>query len=84
MNEEMVDIELNLGKEIADKINGMTKKELINDLIVLILKERVQEETIDRVEKERQNLEKKLSKAESDVEQGRAMIEASMQRWYKY
>jgi len=82
--EEYIDIELNLGKELADKINKMNKKELLNNLVVSVMRGRVQQETISNQEKEKDILQAKLDKAESYVEQGRAMIKAVMNRWYEY
>lgn len=102
MNEELIDIEVNLGKELADKLLKKTKKEMLNDMVVLILKTRVQQETIASLEGIEQNLieqleegivlrkrltselQTKLDKAEAYVEQGRAMINAVMERWYEY
>jgi hypothetical protein len=84
MAEEMVDVEVRLGKETADALNKMTKKELINSFCVAALRERVREEDEANMRKEIEKLELKLAKAESYVEQGRAMIESVMERWYKY
>jgi len=84
MYEEMIDVEVNLGKELADKINKMSKKDLINNLVVTVLKSRVQDETIESLEKEKDAVQLKLDIAQSYVEQGRAMIKAVMERWYEY
>jgi len=91
MKEEEIDIELNLGKELADKLTKMNKKELLNRLIVTILKSHVQAETIVDLEKQTESLQKEknraedhLDKAEHAVEQARAMIEGAMDRWYHY
>jgi hypothetical protein len=95
MEEEMIDVELNLGKELADKLFKKTKKELLNDVVVLVLKTQVQTETIREMEDEAEAIEKrlnnkisvldtKLDKAEAYVEQGRAMIESVMNRWHEY
>lgn len=91
MSEEMVNVELNLGKELANKINRMTKKELINCMVVDILRNRVQDETIALLESKLQrtnNLQEKtqikLDLAESYVAQARAMIDSLMDRWNEY
>ena len=39
---------------------------------------------IGRLRTEKETLQTKLDKAEAYVEQGRAMIEAIMERWYEY
>ena len=101
-DEEIIDVDLVLGKECADKWRKKTKKDLMNDVMVLVLKTRVQTETIDSLEDIERNLinqleegialrkkrvselETKLDKAEAYVEQGRAMINAVMERWYEY
>jgi len=102
MSEELINVEVNLGKELADRLDKKTKKELLNELVVFILKTRVQQETIISLEGIEQNLikqleegvrlrhnrvaelETKIDKAEAYVEQGRAMINAVMERWYEY
>lgn len=60
MNEEMVDVEFNLGKELADEIFSKKKKELIEMLVVTILRSYVQEEEIASLEGIEQNLTKQL------------------------
>lgn len=50
MGEEMIDLEVNLGKELADKINKMTKKELLGVVVSTSLKTKIQEETISNLE----------------------------------
>ena len=82
--EEMIDIELNLGKELANKIHKMTKNELINIIVVESLRRQVQDETIISLEAENLVSITKLNKTEAYVEQGRAMIKAVMERWYEY
>lgn len=95
MAEEMVDVEINLGEELAKEIYSMKKAELINRLVVMVLRKRVQDETVAKLEadaeklkaahkREIETLQTKLDKAEAYVEQGRAMIEAVMERWYEY
>lgn len=84
MAEEMVDVHLNLPKDMAEAILKMTKKELINRIVVLALRNHVQDETVQTLEKELKAAKIKLNIAESYVEQGRAMINAVMERWYEY
>lgn len=84
MSEETIDVEVNLGKEMADKINSMTKKELINNVVVLSLRNHVQDDTVERLEKELARTKEHLDKAEDYVEQARGMIEAITERWYHY
>jgi len=82
--EEIVDLEVNLGKELASKLHAMTKKELLSQLGVSVLRNRVQDETVNSLESEKDALQSKLDKAESYVEQGRAMIESILEKWYDY
>lgn len=49
---ECVDISLYLDEEMATKLQKMTKEKLLNQLIVLVLKTRVQQETIDQLEQQ--------------------------------
>ena len=49
-NKEYIDVSLYLDEELASKLQKMTKQELLNQLIVLVLKTRVQQETIDDLE----------------------------------
>jgi len=51
-NEGLVELELNLGKELANKLTRQNKKELLNHVLILILKCRVQQETIQNLEQE--------------------------------
>lgn len=88
---DYVDIELNLGESLARQIKSMKKDELINCLVVSALKERVDRETINDLEKEVNSLKSKvksldsnLDKAESYVEQARAMINSVTEQWYHY
>ena len=95
MSEEMIDIEVRMPKETVAIFSKLTKKELLNHLYVLILKVEVQTETIDKMSREKEainkkvqqavnKLEDKLGQAEEYGEQARAMIEAVMERWYNY
>ena len=102
MNDEYVDVEPKIGKDLADKIKKKTKKDLLNDVFNLLLELDVQKRNVVALEGIEQNLinqleegivlrkrrvselETKLDKAEAYVEQGRAMINAVMERWYEY
>lgn len=79
-SEEMIDVELHLGKDLADKINKMSKKELTNSMIVHILKCRVQEETIDGLEKQTNLMQKKIDMSESYIDLCQNMIESVIRR----
>jgi len=102
MSEEMIDVELRCDKKLADKINKMTKKELIGEIIGISVKA-LNDNKKHKVAMEAKNddifklkneinllergiviLDKKLAKSESYVEQGRAMVESVMERWYHY
>ena len=50
--EEMVDVDIKINEEIAKKFERITKKELLNNLYVLILKGTAQGETIATLNKE--------------------------------
>ena len=73
------------------KFDRMTKKELLENLEhaaveaeVFKLRCKTALEDVDRLTKKVSDLQTNLDKAESFVEQGRAMIEAIMERWYHY
>ena len=88
IDEEIVDVVQYIEAPLLDKLRKQTKKELIeHGLVPLILKSRVQQETISELERklknEKETLQTKLDKAEAYVEQGRAMITAIMERWYE-
>lgn len=93
--EEMVDVEVRLDKELADKINKMTKKELVelifingvahkNEVMNLDSKIDGYHAAIREINNHKEVLQTKLDKAEAYVEQGRAMILSVMERWYEY
>ena len=89
--DEMVEIPLQLDKDTADTFWKMPKKELVERLCSSVLEAKVYKlrcqtaiEDVDKANREIAELQTKLDKAESYVEQGRAMIEAVMQRWYEY
>jgi hypothetical protein len=98
MSKEMVDVPVRLTKELADKLNKMTKKEAIEKACSLAVEAKVYEhrcnvaiEDADRADKEKEMarqeveiLQTKLDKSEAYVEQGRAMINSVMERWYEY
>ena len=86
--EDEIDIEVNLGKELADKLNKMSKKELLNRLCVMILKTNVQTETIEDLERTvkfgDKTLRSRLQRSEEYNGQARAMIAGIMERWDSY
>lgn len=84
MAEEMIDVKVRLGEELANEINKMNKTELKNKLVATILRSFVQDETIKRIEKSNEKLQTKLDIAQSYIEQGRSMIDAVMERWHEY
>jgi len=88
MIEEMVDVDVRLDKELSGKLSKMTKKDLIERIIIASLEAKVATseltETKIRLSNEISALNTKLDKAEAYVEQGRAMIESVMNRWYEY
>ena len=88
MNEEYVDVEFKLCKELSSKLSKMTKKDLIERIIIASLEAKVATsnltETEIRLSNEINVLQTKLDKAEAYVEQGRAMILSVMERWYEY
>lgn len=70
-------IEVPLDEKMASKLMYKTKKELVEMFVNASLAAKL-------AEKEKEDLRTKLDKAESYVEQGRAMIEAVMDRWHEY
>lgn len=91
MSEEMIDIPVELDAETTAKLNAMTKKELIEKICAVSLEAKVSHmrcviaiEDSDKAFKEIETLKERLDKAETYVEQGRAMINALMDRWYHY
>ena len=88
MAEESIDIESNLGTELAGKLRGMNKPELLNRLTVSIMRGRVHQETISDLEGQIKKM-KKDSRGEIDNlceynTQAQVMIEAIMERWNDY
>ena len=94
----MVDVELELNKETIDALKGMSKKQLRNRFCEIALKCHIAEkkaeamslrckmaiEDADRAQKEVEQLRTKLNKAETYLEQGRAIINAVINRWHEY
>ena len=73
MSQDTVQID----KETFDKLNKLTKRELIEKFCIAAVDARVARD-------ESESLQTKLDKAEAYVEQGRAMVNAIMERWYEY
>ena len=84
MAEEMLDVESSLGKKKANELLKLNKAELTNRLVLMILRNRVQDRTISSLENENEKVNGMLEKAEFYVEQARAMIKSVMERWYHY
>jgi len=89
--EEFVDVPVRLDKATTEKMYAMTKKELIEKIGAVEVEAEVYRlrcqtavEDADKAHSEIETLRTKLDKAEAYVEQGRAMIEAVMERWYEY
>lgn len=89
--EEMIDVPVRLDKDTTGKLYKMTKTELIEKLGAVAVEAEVYRlrcqtavEDTDKAHREIETLRTKLDKAEAYVEQGRAMIEAVMERWYEY
>ena len=80
----MVDIELRLDKKTAAKLNKMKRKDMLGIITALSLRNKVQDETVERLERELTVIKKRLEKAEDYVKQGKSMIDAVMNRWYPY
>lgn len=93
MNEkdDMITVPVRLDKDTMGRLNKMTKTELIERLGSVAVEAEVYKlrcqtavEDADKARREIETLRTKLDKAEAYVEQGRAMIEAVMERWYEY
>ena len=83
--------EVHIDAETASKLQKFTKAELIEKFCnaaieaeVYKLRCRTAIEKADAATKRVHSLQSKLDKAESYVEQGRAMVSAIMERWYEY
>lgn len=77
MNNETVAVDVRLDKATIDSLNKLTKAQLVERICVVVLERHV-------AENKAATLQTKLDKAEAYVEQGRAMIEAVMERWHEY
>lgn len=77
----MIDVEVNLGKELAHKLNKMTKTELLNHLVVVILKSQVQSQTISELEIEKSKSFERLKELKGSLWQAKNMIRSIMDRW---
>ena len=73
MSQDTVQID----KETFDRLNKLTKRELIEKFCIAAVDARGARD-------ESESLQTKLDKAEAYVEQGRAMVNAVMERWYEY
>jgi len=79
--EEMVDVELRVGKELGQKLHNMKKDELLNALIVQVLRGRVQDDTVESLEKDKEALQNQLTKSWEAIRQARRMVNAAMEMW---
>jgi len=79
--EEMVDVELKLGKEQADVILKLNKSELTNRLVIMILRNHVQDETVEKLEKELLFFKDKIRKSVDDTKQAKQMIQVITSSW---
>lgn len=88
MTSEEVTVDVRLDKDLETKLFKLTKKELIEKIIIAACEAKVATEEVKQIKtkmgREIKTLQTKLDKAESYVEQGRSMIEAVMERWYEY
>jgi len=74
MEEEMIDVEVNLGAELAKKVKKASKTELVNRLVVSELHRKVQLETIDGYETEIAQLKEDLYRARYKQRLAEAMV----------
>lgn len=81
MSEEMIDIEVNLGKEMADKINKMTKQQVINALCVSALRNQVQDDTIEELEDLTNRQRAGAVRDSRSIKQAKEMIRSVMDTW---
>lgn len=84
MKETTIKQYLNLNDKESKQLQKLTKKELIGIITGVTLRGQNQDEYIAKLEAGKEILQTKLDKAESYVEQGRAMISSVMERWYEY
>jgi hypothetical protein len=70
-------VDVKIDSTIQEQLMKLTKTELVEKLIVSILGEQM-------ANKESARLRQKVDIAESYVAQGRAMIDAVMERWDEY
>lgn len=78
IDEELVDVTSYLEKPLADELNGMTKKKLLQALVPLILKSRVQQETIEQLESDCRSNEKQLDSAYAKINLLKAIIKTAI------
>lgn len=85
------EIKVRLGKETADRLNKMTKSELLAEISFYILRGRVQEETIESLENDihmqknkHQAIKERLRVMEAHLEQAGNMLEIAIDRWNRY
>ena len=84
MDEQYIHINIRLDKETMDTLHKMTKQELIERVCSLAVEVKTVNQKLTFTENTMKDMQTNLDKAESYVEQGRAMITAVMERWYEY
>ena len=84
----MIDVKLRISKDVVAKINRMNKKELINCIVVDILRSKVQDETIAKLEaaielskRNEKATQARLDKAKTCIRQSQTMINSIMSSW---
>jgi hypothetical protein len=70
-------VKVEIEGDVVKELLKLTKKEIAEKFCLASLE-------LSITKKDKETLQTKLDKAESYVEQGRAMISAVMDRWYEY
>lgn len=88
---EYIDIPVQLDEKTAKALNKMTKPDLIDRVCSLAVESKTYElrcqtaiEEADELQRKVASLQTRLDKAETYIEQARAMIDGVMERWYHY
>lgn len=77
----MIDLEVHLDEETAKKLRSKTKDELLNELVVLILRNRVQIEDLDEYHEQNSKLMEDIGRLERDLRQAKAMLKSAIESW---
>jgi hypothetical protein len=70
-------VKVEIEGDVVKELLKLTKKEIAEKFCIVSLE-------LSITKKDKESLQTKLDKAESYVEQGRAMVSAVMDRWYEY